>query len=131
MDYSEKRKFVRLDINTKVKFQVKEVSGERVLEEKDSGTVKNLSVEGICFSSPRHLKSGSKIELNITLPGSRTPVDIKGEVVWSRPIVAGKGSKNKFDTGVKLVNIAQGDENRFLVYMCDKMTEKLNKYLKV
>jgi len=131
MNYSEKRRFVRLDMNTKLNFQIKEVSGEQVLAEKNSGIVKNLSVEGICFSSEKQLKSGSKIELAIALPGSPSPIEIRGEVVWSRPIEEQKGAKVVFDTGVKLVNIAQGDENRFLVYMCDKMTEQLNKYLKV
>jgi hypothetical protein len=130
MDYSEKRRFVRLDINTKLDFQINEVGGEQVLAESNSGIVKNLSVEGICFSSNKQLKAGSKIELSIALPGGPKPVAIRGEVVWSRPIEENKGAKNIFDTGVKLINVAQGDENRFLIYMCDKMTEQLNKYLK-
>jgi len=130
MNYSEKRRFVRLDINSKLNFKIKDLSGEQVLAEENSGIVKNLSVEGICFSSEKQLKAGTKIELSIALPESPAPIDIRGEVVWSRPVGGEKGAKAIFDTGVKLVNIAQGDENRFLVYMCDKMTEQLNKYLK-
>ncbi len=124
----ERRRFVRLDVEAKVNFRIKEIDGEQVLSERIGGKSKNISVEGICFSSQNQLKIGSKIELEVFLPGSE-PVHMQGEVAWSSPVQPKMGSKAAFDTGVKLLNIQKTDENKFLVYICNKMTERLNKYL--
>lgn len=120
MNYIEKRRFVRLDINSRLNFQFMESGSEKPVVKYATGNVKNLSVEGVCFSSDKEIKPGSRIELEIFLPNGKAPIKIKGEVVWSKPIKNDK--ETVFDTGVKLINVAVGDENRFLVYMCDKMT---------
>ncbi|MDP8259887.1 MAG: PilZ domain-containing protein [Candidatus Gygaella obscura] len=125
----ERRKFVRLDLDAKVDFQIKEVEGEQVLSEKTQGRVKNISVEGVCFSAKTQLKPESKIELEVILPENKDKVKLKGEVAWSTPLESNGSEKGLFDIGIKIHNIEKSDENKFLVYVCDKMTKQLNKYL--
>ncbi len=125
----ERRKFVRLDLDTKVNFQIKEVEGEQVLAEQTQGRVKNISVEGVCFSTNIKLKPNTKIELEVMLPESKDKVKLTGEVAWSSSLQSKDSDKQMYDTGVKIYNIEKSDENKFLVYVCDKMTKQLNQYL--
>ena len=60
--------------------------------------------------------SGSHVELEVDLRDKMPPVSLFGEIRWSQELKASGPKKKKFLNGVKLVNIAQSDEGRFLRY---------------
>ena len=125
---AERRKYVRLDIEAKVDFQVKEEKTEEPTSAEASAISRNMSAEGICFRSERKLEPGKQLELEIHLASEPKPLHLGGEVRWSR-LIQQKETKAVFDTGVKLYAIDKDDENRFMKYICDKMTERLSQYL--
>lgn len=120
----ERRKYVRVDVEAKVNFQVGE--GKEFSSDKFSGVSKNISAEGVCFDSPTKLDSGTKLKLNITLAPNAKPLHLAGEVKWSE---ASKVGKSIFTTGVKLFTVDKADEAKFMGYVCEKMTERLSQYL--
>ncbi len=124
----EQRKYIRFDVQTRVNFRVKQKKEGEAPTARVSGLSKNISAEGICIKSETQLRPGSKLELEIFLPAESKPLHLKGEVRWSRPLGSGEG-KPVFATGVKLFTIDKSDENRFVGYVCDKMTENLSRYL--
>ena len=121
----ERRRYLRLNVATKINFRVKE--GAAPLE-KSEALSKNISVEGVCFRTAKQLKPGAVIELEIIPPSEPEPLLLRGEVIWSKPIQA-EGPKAMFDTGVKLAIVKESDENRYLRYVNERMMERLSQYL--
>ena len=125
----ERRKYIRLAIGTKVNFRVvKEKKEEAAPKEKVSALSKNMSVEGICFRTDRDVASGAKVELEIFLSSEPEPLLLEGEIKWSQPVLTKEGKK-MFHIGVQLSTFAKNDENRYMRYVCEKMTERLSRYL--
>ncbi|MBL7132359.1 MAG: PilZ domain-containing protein [Candidatus Omnitrophica bacterium] len=123
----ERRRYVRVDIATKINFQVKEKVKEKTSPKSLPAISKNLSVEGICFNSEKELTPGTGLQLQMFIPSQAEPLLLEGEVKWSGPI-QGKG-KTMFATGVQLYTFGESDENRYLRYVSEKMTERLSRYL--
>ena len=125
----ERRKYMRLAIGTKVIFRaVLEKKKEAAPKEKVSALSRNMSVEGICFRADRDVASGAEVELEIFLPSEPEPLLLEGEIKWSQPVLT-KEDKKMFDIGVQLSTFAKNDENRYMRYVCEKMTERLSRYL--
>lgn len=124
----DKRKYVRLNLETRVRVEPARRKKKAELARKVEGITKNISVEGICFTSESKFKPGTKITVEVFLPEERKSVHLKGEVRWINSIPQEEG-KETFDTGVKLYTIDKKDENRFIEFVCDKMTERLSRYL--
>ncbi|MFA5059809.1 MAG: PilZ domain-containing protein [Candidatus Omnitrophota bacterium] len=113
-EFEEKRKFdryeteikiffqVTYDLATLVRYQVVDQKSENRPAEKYSALSKNVSVEGLCFTSDRSLDKGVFLDIEVYLPGQKDPVPMQGEVRWSRPFVNAK-NETVFDTGVKIV----------------------------
>lgn len=127
--FEEKRRYARLNIETKVSFRVKPKKQAEAPLASVSGVSRNISVEGICFRAHRQLAIGSELELEISIPSEPEPLLLKGEVKWSHPIQPKEKGKVAFDTGVKLFNIERSDENRYLRYVNEKMMERLSRLL--
>ncbi|MBN2097866.1 MAG: PilZ domain-containing protein [Candidatus Omnitrophica bacterium] len=125
----ERRKYVRFNVQTKVNFQVVPEKKESAPSTRVEGISKNISAEGICFSSEKKLTPGSKLELEIFLPNEPEPLLLMGEVKWSEASGQQQTGKTLYDTGVQLFNIAPNDENRYVKYVVDKMMECLSRYL--
>ncbi|NQT45905.1 MAG: PilZ domain-containing protein [Candidatus Omnitrophica bacterium] len=125
---AEKRKYIRIDSETKVNFHTKEGIAKKGPSDKTSALIKNLSVEGICFASDKQIEKGTFLALEVFLPSQKQPLHLDGKVAWSKPAQLKKG-KEAFDIGVKLFTIEKGDENKFIGYVCDKMMHHLSKYL--
>ncbi len=125
-EFKEKRRYVRLDIRTKVKFKL----GKKKMwpSKRSTAFTKNLSVEGISFASNKHLEPGSTIKLEISVPGEARPLHLDGTVVWSNTHHKRSG-KEVFDTGIKLFTIDKSDQGKFIGYVCNKMMQRLSKYL--
>jgi uncharacterized protein (TIGR02266 family) len=49
------------------------------------GIVKNLCLGGLFVATPRLLALGDWVVVSFTIPGASEPVEILGEVRWSRP----------------------------------------------
>jgi len=125
----ERRKYIRLAIGTKVNFRVlKEKKKEGAPKENVSALSRNMSVEGICFRADRDVASGAEVELEIFLPSEPEPLLLRGEIKWSQPVLTKEGKK-MFDIGVQLSTFAKDDENAYIRYVCEKMTERLSRYL--
>ncbi|MDP2922448.1 MAG: PilZ domain-containing protein [Candidatus Omnitrophota bacterium] len=124
--FDEKRRYVRLDIRAKVNVSYKAKNTKK--SETVSAFSKNLSVDGVCFTAVKRLKTGSVINLDIFLNSEKIPLRLKGKVMWSR-LVKKLNNQKLFDTGVKLFTIVKGDENKFVEYVCLKMMHNFSKYL--
>ena len=123
----ERRKYTRLPVEARVDFQIKE-KRKASLARSLSALSKNVSVEGICFKTDVHLFPGETLLLDIFLPGDNKPLRIFGEVRWEKAVQS-RGSHNVYETGVKLFTFNQTDENKFIEYVCDKMTERLSRFM--
>jgi hypothetical protein len=96
---------VNYDIKTKVKFQLLNNLGEKLLSEKYFGISRNVGAEGMRFSSNKKLNRGDVLYIEVYLPRQKQPVCMTGEVRWSKEISPYPVKKYKFDTGVKLIDI--------------------------
>lgn len=117
---NERRKFVRLGDNLKVNLQTQDKSEAGALAQRVSAIVKNISVEGMCFTSEKEFPNGEEIDLEVFLPGEAKPLCITGQVVWVRKIEA-EDQKVIFETGVKLFTLEKSDEGKFMGYVWEKM----------
>jgi len=113
----ERRKYVRYDteakiyfcvhydLKTKVEFQLINKGNERFLSKKYLGLSRNVSAEGLRFSSNKKLRKGDHLYLEIYLPKRKEPVYMMGEARWSKKLLTHPKYRYKFDTGVKLVSV--------------------------
>ncbi len=109
----EKRKFARLNILVDVSYKKREsLKIERLT------VTKNIGKGGICFVGYEALKESDIIDMNIFLPGEKSPMRITGKVVWVKEFVIGEPSRGtRYDVGVEFINIAQGDLEKVEKYM--------------
>ena len=119
MDHSsrEKRRHERFDTNkeifftvsyeikTKVNFQIIDQKSDKILAPKYLAVSRNVSAEGICFTSLRKLKLGDVLILEVYALESKDPVYMEGEVKWSNPTSANPADEGKFDAGVRIVTV--------------------------
>jgi hypothetical protein len=67
VDYTEKRDFQRMTLDSSLEFQV--FNDSRVYQ----GTVKNLSANGLMFTSDKSLPLGIQLSIKLTPENSITP----------------------------------------------------------
>jgi len=122
---NERRRYPRFQLIVKADYKV--ISSKDV----KPGRTRNISAEGICFESHENFNIGTRVNLKVDLGDQASPVSLVGGIRWVQEI-KGAGTKEKiFINGVKLIDIPESDEGRFLKYYCDKMVEKLSGYLKM
>jgi hypothetical protein len=96
---------VRYDLKTKVEFQLIDKSKKRLLSKKYPGISRNVSAEGMRFSSDKKLRKGTDLYLEVYLPKRKDPIYMTGEVKWSKKLFIYPKDAYEFDTGVKLKSI--------------------------
>ncbi len=105
----EKRRFVRLGTNVKVKLaKIGEVPKE-VLD--NAVASKNISENGICvIMRGEGVKAGDKLYLEIELPTKKI-IKLKGVAMWINQfeIFGGKHEK-RFDLGIEFLKIRKKDK---------------------
>jgi len=113
----ERRKFERYDMETEVHCHVDYDlvtriefwligKGMRKAEaNKSIGVCRNVSAEGIRFGSSQKLKRGAELFIKLYLPKSRKPVQMTGQVRWSKAVVPYVEDMCAFDTGVLLLRL--------------------------
>jgi len=115
--YNEKRKYdryetdvkidfyVAFDVRTKIDFRVKDPKEGTVSSQKYSGISKNISAEGISFTSEKELIKGDSLLLDVFVPTAKQPVRMEGLVRWCREL-SGKSDKVKaFEYGIRLLKV--------------------------
>ena len=127
MEIEERRKYIRLEVDAKV-----DVSAEDNVQEASYGgfsaAAKNICAEGICFTSDNQLRVGDVLKLKVLLEDDAEPFYLKGEVRWSNSVL--REGKTVFDTGLRILDIDSNDEQKFVGYVCSRMSRELKKYLK-
>lgn len=117
----ERRKYVRLTLDADVKCKIDEGRAEG---EPETAKCNNISPEGLCITSKRHLKQGTPIHIEVAIKDEK-PFAIKGEVVWVKEAQDDSG-RTGFKTGIKILEVGS-DRNRFLLRLCDEMLGKLSR----
>jgi len=124
---NERRKYERYDANvavdyyyaydfeTKVQYEVVKDSDHK----KFSVLSRNISAEGLSFTTDAKLEEGSSICLDVYVPFSESKIHMDAEVRRSQPISAGDDGAMKFDTGVRLLT-ANGKSIEETIYFDEK-----------
>ncbi len=128
--FIEKRRYVRFDIAAKVKFQVIPQDKNEAPSQTVTAISKNLSFEGIRFTSEKKLETNVMLKLEINLPLQLKPLVIEGQVKWCQSLMQPDG-KELFETGVKLFTIEKCDETRFVGFVNNLMKQSLGRYKSV
>ncbi len=93
---------VSYDLNTRVEYQVVD---EKMDESKHCALSKNVSAEGLRFTSSEKLVKGDILYLEVFLPGEGSAINMEGLVMWSEAIAGEKKSEPSYDTGIKVVTV--------------------------
>lgn len=104
----DRRRFFRFESPVNVRYATKRGKGkERVL-------TKNISREGVAFSTDRRLIREEMLNMEFEIPGDNIPVFAEGIVAWVKQ--GRKKRKRIFDVGIKLTNMTGLDRGRILEY---------------
>jgi len=120
--FKDRRKYIRFE-NKGADSKAKDLGRFKTPDDVLDSVAITLSAEGISFRSKEPLKPGSVAEVNVAIPFQARPLSLKGEVIWSRPVKT-EGGGEVYETGMKL-QVGETDEGRFLLYICDKVTERI------
>ncbi|MFH1791478.1 MAG: PilZ domain-containing protein [Candidatus Omnitrophota bacterium] len=107
---TERRKFMRFQAVFDVLCKVVDASAERVRMR-----LRDLSKEGAGITTDQPMGKGTKLELEMTIPGDNMPVFAAGEVAWSE-----KADGGGYKTGVKFTKINGSDKAKLLEYVYDE-----------
>lgn len=123
----ERRRYIRFNVMAEIKVQVAGQKDE-ARQKAISGVARNISVEGVYFTSENKFTPATNVKLEVSLPSEPKPLHLDGEVRWCKQLQSPEG-KTIFGIGVKLFTIDRNDESKFVAYVCDRMTERLSQYL--
>lgn len=96
-------------VMTKTKVHLK-ATEEKSAETDYLGFIKNISVDGLCFSTDAAYENGQIVEMEVDLPGADKSIHMEGEVQWNESVDL-KGKKNQdnelatFKTGIKVFEV--------------------------
>lgn len=109
----ERRRFVRLNARLPVTYLILP-SGTR-----QHSTTKNLGGGGISFYAEKALRSGTHLQMALTLPDREEPAHFTAEVTSSvQYATAGKGgSRRSVEVGVRFLEIAPKDQEAVMEYV--------------
>ncbi len=108
--------FVSFDLVTHLDFQIEKEGQKGVSRAKYRGESRNVSAEGLCFTTGQELCKRDILHLNLYIPNFQDPIRMTGRVRWSRPLGEDPAGSRIFDTGVKLVAVNGEDVEKSLVF---------------
>jgi c-di-GMP-binding flagellar brake protein YcgR len=118
----ERRKFVRLDLNTMVeweKLDSAEPSGEFVS--------KNISSGGICLIVNDTINIGDKLKLKISLPTLKK-INSNGKVVWVEDFeIVGERREKRYEAGIEFFGISDEDREEINKFVFRLLRSNLSK----
>jgi hypothetical protein len=104
----ERRKSKRVVLNTVVRWQKYLTAGERTPNY--PALARNISAGGICFMTYCRIVVNDRLKIDVITPGGKI-IKMVGQVVWVRDIPTNdKLPKERFEVGVKLLQIAPEDK---------------------
>lgn len=122
----ERRKYARLNGEANVRYKI---IGQRQ-KCAEPARCYNISPEGLClmFKNEAYIKTGAKLDMEIAIKDCK-PFRIIGEVIWIKGPGSSEESGNigNLRAGIKILEIYNDDESRFLLQLCDRMVQKLNR----
>lgn len=122
-----RRRFIRFDLDTNIKFRFFDNIDESI-----KGKAKNLSAEGVCIVTEKEIPLDKDIELDISLPGKKRAIRVRGRIVWIHKIKSmDKGLADRHEAGIKLYTADKDDENTLLRYYCERMVDNLSQYMHI
>jgi PilZ domain-containing protein len=121
---SEKRKYARLNLGSKINFSLVEISESEIPSKRFRAIGKNIGVEGILFTADQELKTGTILNLEIFLPERDDPVYIEGEVRWCRKTREAKDDKDSFDIGIKFLTVDKEHVISLIKYVCGNLDDE-------
>ncbi|MFC1699239.1 PilZ domain-containing protein [Candidatus Omnitrophota bacterium] len=125
--FNERRRYVRFGLNTKINYLVRKEKAQPAATKKEASTSKNVSIEGVCFTSYQEMLTGTELDLEIFISNEEEPLLLRGQVKWSRPI-GFKYGKPAFEVGVQLAALDDSDQNSYLRFIWNTMAKRLKKY---
>jgi len=115
-DYTDRRKFARLDLALTISYRVIDRLGS--VTNLESVVSSDISLGGLRLMTPGPLEHGTKLELEIFLPNDEEhPLKADGEVVWQTKI-----SATSYETGIVIRGIKDADKKRFMEFVFDQMS---------
>jgi len=109
----ERRRFVRLDTQLKVKYTVLPQTAAKPTVTKDVGG------GGVCFFADEMLQPGTTLQVEMTLPGRDTPAPFTAEVIWCEQYeVIGKTKRERaIEVGVRFAEVAPVDQQAIMSHV--------------
>ena len=111
----EQRQYARLDVALPLSFERRGPATTL----KGKGTTQNISAHGICFTSPVALGVGEKLSILLRLPTGEM-ITLESRVKWSHSI-----NTTSNDIGVEISEVSTEEQNRYLLFICDLMYDRL------
>jgi hypothetical protein len=96
---------VTFDVKTKIDFRVKKKKASPSFSEKYSAVSRNVSVEGLSFTSEKELQSGDMLSLDVYVPSASRPIKMEGQVRWCQVSEEEWQRKKLYDTGVRILAV--------------------------
>ena len=124
-DYSERRKYARVDIRSKINFILSEAGDTDAPQEKFQAVGKNMGVEGLLFNSNKKLKPGTLLDMEIFFPYQSQPVKIQGEVRWCQAVKDESTGAISYDTGVKFPVITEDHVFLLVKHICGNLSRDM------
>ena len=106
----DKRKFIRFSVSLDARSRAASWFKQRA-----KYSVKDVSKEGLRVNAKEALKEGDMLELELSVPGNKSPVTALGQVVWNHKL----GSAG-YDIGLKFKTIKPEDKFEILDYAYNK-----------
>ena len=117
----ERRKFARMDFNTKVvweKIDSNEPSGEFMS--------KDISGGGICLIVNNSIKVSDKLSIVLKLPSEKR-IEVKGNVVWVESFeILGEKRGKRYEAGVEFIEISDGKRDEIMKFAFTLLANKQN-----
>ena len=106
----EKRKYKRVDIELPALYKIAGSSTSL------KATIVNISPEGLRFLSSVEIVIGVEVDLKVQLEENNN-VSLSTRVVWAEYLQ----EKKQYGNGVKIINVDDEDEQRFIKFYCQKV----------
>ncbi len=112
----ERRRFIRFDVPLKTEVVIK-----AKIDSFQEGVTKDFSREGLRLILHNFaLEKNADIKLRIYVPERKEPVEVKGQVVWS------KANDANWEVGIKIKEIDKEAKSQILDYAYKIWRERLN-----
>ncbi|KJJ84233.1 Type IV pilus assembly PilZ domain protein [Candidatus Omnitrophus magneticus] len=118
----EKRKYARLNIQSKINFSVIETSENAAPRDRFRAIGNNIGVEGIMIISDKEIEPDTILNMEIFFKEKYDPVYIQGEVKRCLTITTG-AHKGKYDIGIRFLTVDKNHVLMLIKCLCGSLGE--------